>query len=176
MVEITVPLVLQFLQTVGILVGIIYYIMTIRSTRKNQKMQLETRQAQLFTQLFSEFRSAENLRLYGKALQMTWDDYDDFVKKYGLEEWEERVPFAHMSQFYEEIGVLLEEGLIDVNLVINLLGGTFRFFWEKFEPIVLERRIRDNIPHYYDKMEYLYNEIEKLRGHQWKEWFPELRT
>jgi hypothetical protein len=81
-----------------------------------------------------------------------------------------------MSHFYEEIGVLLEEGLIDVNLVIQLIGGTFRLYWEKFEPYVLERRIRDNYPRYYDKMEYLYNEIEKLRGHEWKEIFPELKT
>ena len=107
---------------------------------------------------------------------MTWDDYDDFVKKYGLEGWEERVPFTHMNFYYEEIGVLLEEGLIDVNLVIQLIGSPFRLYWEKFEPIVLERRIRDNNPTYFDNMEYLYNEIKKLRGHQWKEWFPELKT
>ena len=161
---------------ISISLAAFYYINTLRNTRRNQELQLETRQAQLFTQLYSEFRSAENLRLYGKALQMTWDDYDDFVKKYGLEEWEERVPYTHMSLFYEEIGVLLEEGLIDVNLVIQLIGGTFSLFWVKFKPIVLERRIRDNYPQYYDKMEYLYNEIEKLRGHQWKEWFPELKT
>ena len=161
---------------ISISLAAFYYINTLRNTRRNQELHLETRQAQLFTQLSSEFRSAENLRLYGKALQMTWDDYDDFVKKYGLEEWEERVPFGHMNLFYEEIGVLLEEGLIDVNLVIKLIGGTFRLYWEKFEPIVLERRIRDNNPTYFDKMEYLYNEIKKLRGHQWKEIFPELKT
>jgi len=162
----------------GVSIGVaaIYYTLTLRNTQRAQQVQLETRQAQLFTQLWGEFRRPETLRLYFKALQMTWDDYDDFIKKYPLEKWEERVPFMHISHFYEEIGVLLEEGLIDVNLVINLIGGTFRLYWEKFEPIVLERRIRDNMPRYYEKMEYLYNEIEKLRGHQWKEWFPELRT
>ncbi len=161
---------------ISISLAAFYYINTLRNTRRNQELQLETRQAQLFTQLYSEFRRPETLRLYFKALQMTWDDYDDFVKKYGLEGWEERVPFTHMNLYFDEIGVLLEEGLIDVNLVINLIGGTFRLYWEKFEPYVLERRIRDNMPRYYDKMEYLYNEIEKIRGHEWKEWFPELKT
>jgi len=146
-----------------------YYISTLRNTQKAQQLQLETRQAQLFTQLYSEYRSAENLRLFGKALQMTWDDYDDFERKYGLENWEERVPYTSMSLFYEEIGVLLEEELIDINLVIQLVGGTFRWFWEKFKPIVLEARVREGFPQYFDKMEYLYNEIEKLRGHQWEE-------
>ncbi|MCK4438125.1 hypothetical protein KAV47_03530 [Candidatus Bathyarchaeota archaeon] len=74
-----------------------------------------------------------------------------------------------MSLFYEEIRVLLEEELIDINLVIQLLGGTFRLFWEKFELIVLELRVREGYPQYFDKMEYLYNEIKKLRGHQWEE-------
>jgi hypothetical protein len=164
------------LQTIGILmtgisltIAAAYYTLTLRNTQKNQQLQLETRQAQLFTQLYSEFRSADNLRLYGKALQMMWDDFDDFEKKYGLEDWEKRVPYTSMSLFYEEIGVLLEEELIDINLVIQLIGGTFRWFWEKFEPIVLEHRVRQRYPQYFDKMEYLYNEIKKLRGHQWEE-------
>jgi len=172
----TLQTLLTFLTLFSVPVGVFYHIMTLRNTRKNQELQLETRQAQLFTQLYSEFRRPETLRLYFKALQMTWDDYDDFIKKYPLEEWEKRIPFMHISHFYEEIGVLLEEGLIDVNLVIQLIGSPFRLYWEKFEPIVLERRIRDNNPTYFDKMEYLYNEIKKLRGHQWKEWFPELKT
>ena len=173
---VTLQTMLTYLTLISVPVGVFYHIMTLRNTRKSQQLQLETRQAQLFTQLYSEFRSAENLRLYFKALQMTWDDYDDFLKKYGLEEWEERVPFTHMSLYFDEVGVLLKEGLIDVNLVAQLIGSAFRLYWEKFEPIVLERRIRDNNPTYFDNMEYLYNEIEKQRGHLWKEWFPELKT
>lgn len=146
-----------------------YYINTLRNAQKIQQLQLETRQAQLFTQLYGDFRSAENLRLYGKALQMTWDDFDDFEKKYGLENWEKRVPFTTMALYYEEIGVLLEEGLIDVNLVIQIIGVTFRLFYEKFKPIVLEIRVRESSPTYFDKMTYLYNEIKKLRGHLWEE-------
>ncbi|MHA2393462.1 MAG: DUF4760 domain-containing protein [Promethearchaeota archaeon] len=153
---------------ISLTIGVIYYIMTLNNTRKNQELQLETRQAQLFTQLYSEYRSAENLRLYGKALQMTWDDYNDFQKKYGRENWEGRVPYTTLAHFYEEIGVLLEEGLIDINLVVQLIGGTFRWFYEKFEPIVLEYRVRLGYPQYYNKMEYLYNELKKIRGHQWR--------
>ena len=45
MVEITYQMVLSTLQTVGILVGIIYYLTIMRNSQKNQQMQLETRQA-----------------------------------------------------------------------------------------------------------------------------------
>jgi hypothetical protein len=47
MVEITIPIVLQFIQTSGIIVCIFYYIMNLRYTRKNQQMTLATRQAQI---------------------------------------------------------------------------------------------------------------------------------
>jgi hypothetical protein len=72
-----------------------------------------------------------------------------------------------MATFYEEIGVLVEEGLIDVNLVIQLIGRGFRQFWEKFEPIVVETRVRRKYPQYFDRIEYLYNEVKKVRGYQW---------
>jgi len=43
MVEFTYQTVFQFLQTVGILVGVFYYVMTIRANQRNQQLQLETR-------------------------------------------------------------------------------------------------------------------------------------
>jgi hypothetical protein len=45
MVEVTIPIVLQVIQTVGILVGIIYYITIMRSNQKTQQLQLDTRKA-----------------------------------------------------------------------------------------------------------------------------------
>ena len=59
-------MVLSTLQTVGILVGIFYYIMTIRTNQRNQdiairnqELTLETRQAQLFMNIFNTFASKE---------------------------------------------------------------------------------------------------------------------
>jgi hypothetical protein len=50
MVEITYQMVLSPLQTVSLMVGVIYYIFIMRNSQKNQQMQLETRQTQLFMQ------------------------------------------------------------------------------------------------------------------------------
>jgi hypothetical protein len=57
MVEITLPIMLQILQTAGILVGIAYYLVIMRNSQKTrelalnaQEKALETRQAQLFIQ------------------------------------------------------------------------------------------------------------------------------
>ena len=98
---------------------------------------------------------------------MTWTDYDDFQSKYGEDSMDERMPYTAMAMFYEEMGVLVEQGLIDINLVIQLIGGSFRQFWIKFKPIIYETRERRNYPQYFDKMEYLYNEMYKIRGEEW---------
>jgi len=161
---------LTYLTLISVPVGVFYHILTLNNTRKNQQLQLETRQAQLFRSLNSEFRSPENARYFGIALSMEWTDYDDFERKYGMGgNQENRLPYSILGSYFEEVGVLLEEGLIDKNLVVQLVGGYIRRFWEKFEPYILEYRERNNYPQYFDKMEYLYNEIKKQRGHQWQE-------
>lgn len=65
MVEIMYQMVLSTFQTIALIVGIAYYLFIMRNSQRNLQMQLETRRAQLFTQIYSDFRRPENLRLYG---------------------------------------------------------------------------------------------------------------
>jgi hypothetical protein len=44
MVEITLPIILQLLQTAGILVGIIYYITIMRNTQKTRELTLQSQE------------------------------------------------------------------------------------------------------------------------------------
>ncbi len=150
----------------GVCVAAAYYMINLRETRKTQQLQLETRQVQLFIQLYNDFRKPENLLLIGKAMQMNWRDYDDVMKKYdNVEHMEDRIPYASWSMYYQEIGVLLKEGYIDIKLVAQFLPDAFRGYWEKFKPIILEHRVRNSYPQYFAGMEYLYNEFCKHRGH-----------
>jgi hypothetical protein len=169
MIEITYQTIFQFLQTVGILVGVFYYIMTIRTNQRNEQLQLETRQAQLLMQIYNDWRNPDQLRLFAKSMQMTWDSYEDFQSKYSVENFEERLPFTSMSYFFEGVGVLVEEGLVDIELVSKLMSGDLKTHWEKFRPYIIEGREKRNYPQYFDKTEYLYNEVEKLRGQEWIE-------
>ena len=146
------------LSVLGLAASITYY----ASVLGNQN---RTRQAQLFTQLYSDFRKPENLQLLWKAMQMEWSDYDEFTIKYsGTEHSEERLPYTVWSMFYQQIGVLLKEGYIDINLVAQFLPDAFRNYWQKFKPIIYEHRERNDYPQYFTGMEYLYNEYCKYRG------------
>ena len=160
-------MVLSTLQTVGLLIGIAYYLIIMRNSQRAQQIQLETRQAQLFTHLYSDFRRPENIRLIGRAMQMNWSDYDDFQIKYNsTEHAEDRMPYSSWSMYFQEIGVLVKEGLIDISLVAQFLPDAFRDYWKKFKPIILEHRERADYPQYFAGMEHLYNEFSRHRGHQ----------
>jgi len=54
MVEITYQMILSTIQTVGILIGIFYYVMTLNYTKKNQEQTLKMRNAMVFHQIVGQ--------------------------------------------------------------------------------------------------------------------------
>jgi hypothetical protein len=146
MVEITLPIILQFLQTAGILVGIIYYITIMRNqqrtreltlesqelARKAQEQSLETRKVQLFMQIYHDMNSTENLRIYSELIRMEWEDWDDYVRKYGSS----NNPESYVLRFsmwvrLNGVGLLVKDGHIDVGSVHDLMRQTILTQWEK---------------------------------------------
>ena len=158
MAEITYQMVLSTIQTLGLLVGIFYYIMTLQNTRKNQQIQLETRQAQLFMTLHIEDitqRASESLDV---MMSLEYEDLDDFESKYGLE----NNPEAHhlinfFTNYYEGIGVLIRHGYVDIRLVAELSSGAIRVGWEKYKAMAYEARSKYNWPRWSVEFEYLYD-------------------
>jgi hypothetical protein len=73
--------VFQFLQTMGILVGVFYYVMTIRANQRNQQLQLETRQAQLFMQPYNRWSDPDFARYYGAARHLYTGDGIEIGRK-----------------------------------------------------------------------------------------------
>ncbi len=150
-----------------------YYINTLRNTRKNQDLQLETRQAQLFMQIYNTWTSRESINIRTELRTWTWTDYDDFIQKYGEannpEAWSS---FQELANFYEGIGVLIKRKLIDPAFVDDLMSGETLWGWVKFGAIVREYRVRKNAPYFYEFWEYLYNAVSAIAHEQ----HPELKT
>jgi len=129
--QVTFQTIFQFLQTVGILVGVFYYIMTIRTnqrnqelTRKAQETTLETRQAQLFMPLYETFRNHQYRKHWSQVMNLEWTDWEDFRERYvGATCSQPSVMPIFQSQmsFFEGIGVLVKKGLIDISIVYESL-------------------------------------------------------
>ena len=84
MVEVTYQMVLSTLQTAGILAGITYYIMTLQNTKKNQQLQLETRQAQLFMQVYREVCTPEWWKRQAETHKHDWSNYEKVEEFMGM--------------------------------------------------------------------------------------------
>ena len=179
MVEITLSIVLQFVQTVGILVGIIYYLTIMRNaqktreltlqsqelTRKAQEQTLETRQTQIFMQIYQQLNSEESYKTSMELLYLDIKDYDEFLQKYDSSvnptHYAKR---AYIWYNYNTIGELLCTGIIEVDLLIRLhLDTRVIVMWEKWEDIIRATRVRENIPDIWDGFEYLYQEMKRFR-------------
>ena len=183
MAEITIPIVLQLIQTVALLVGIIYYITIMRNqqrtreltlesqelTRKAQEQALETRETQLFMNIFNTYSSGEFIEAFSRCLRWNYENFDDFMKKYGwlqkpYEEinWDDVRDFNILVQWYEGLGFLVKRGLISSELVFGIMYGTIAQFWLRFEPLIFEMRERWK-SEVLEDIEFLYTEMKRLR-------------
>ena len=170
MVELTLPILLSILQTVSLTVGVLYYIFIMRNNQrtrelalKAQETALETRQAQLFMQIYSIFQSSEWWMNYYSSLARQYDDYDDWVAKYGRDANPEAASrSAAVALYFEGIGVLVKKGLIDSNIVADLMQTPIIQYWDSIEDVILEMRDRTDNPAILEWVEYLYNEIKSI--------------
>ena len=71
----------------GLTASILYYAMVFRAANKTQQMQLETRQTQLFMQIYGTFNDKDFQRDYFKMIyRMEWDNLADFREKFDADE------------------------------------------------------------------------------------------
>ena len=161
MVDITYQMVLSTLQTLSLVVGVIYYIMTLQNTRKNQQLTLETRQAQLLMQIYQELISEANLKTWRETMSWDFDDFDDFERKYSdHDSFAKRYSIMRM---FDGIGLLLRDGLLDADRVYDLIDSAVLQHWRKHGPIVKETRARYPWPDAEEGYEYLYDEMMRVR-------------
>jgi hypothetical protein len=157
MVEITLPIILQFIQTAGILVGIIYYITIMRNQQRTRELTLETRQTHLFMEIYKIYASKEFQRDL-EQMKNVWkfEGYDDFFEKYDVENNPDaHAIWDHAVRWHEGLGLLVRKGLIDPESVNDLMGI--------FGPLILEFRERRDAPLRGNAIEYLHDAIKEIR-------------
>ena len=158
-----------------------YYISTLRNAQRNQQLTLraqeltlETRQAQLFMQLYDVFMSTDFHKNYWDIID-NWEfsDFEEYMEKYGAKtNLDAFVKRGSVGSYFEGMGVMVKRKLIDASLVDDLISGLIIRWWEKMEPIMDDAREKMNYPQLAEWTEYLYGEIMAVAEKQ----HPELRT
>ena len=160
--------VLSFIQAAGIIVGVAYYIMNIHNNQKNQQLQLETRQTQIFMQIYQQINTEEVYKSWAELVNVGKIDYEDYLKKYDSTVNPDH--FAKRAQIwysYNTIGELLRQGIIELDLLNRLsLGPMVITMWERWEHIIRKTRERERGPDLWEGFEYLYNEVKNYRDRE----------
>ena len=153
-----------YLTPISITIGVIYHILTLNNTRKNQQLILENRQAQLLLQLNRTFTEKEAIKDFHTVWTMQWDNYEDFLRKYDSEvNFENFLSRYRIYCIYDIHGQLLKHKLIDPEIIYPNFGPWSITLWEKHGPIINEWRKERNIPILWSGLEYLAGEMQKIR-------------
>ena len=148
---------------IGLTVSILYYSTILRNANKTQKMNLETRQIQMFMSISNVKNSVEFQRLFYRIAYIDeWSDIEDYFRKYyqknNLDVYSEHL---YIWQLFDTIGFLREKSVIDLSFLDDLLKTSITDVWVKYEPVIKALRERSGKPKLWNQFEYLANELLK---------------
>ena len=155
-------------QTATIVITGISIVIGVILSLNSRKQELETRQAQLFMEVYNRWSSPEFTQAYRIArYQYTYTGGEDYLRDVSDSALGKIDPNLYISiqtlaTYFEGIGVLVKRNLIDIELVEDLFAGRFIWIWEHFGiPSASIVREQQNDPLLYDGMEYLYREMKR---------------
>jgi len=153
---------------IGLAVSITYYAIVLNNANKTQQMQLETRQTQLFMNLYQIITTVDFNKNYQEMLGAEWTDYEDYLEKYGpIKNPEAAAKRFSTWQVYNGIGFLVMENHVGIEKVELLFGGSGPvMLWKKWEPIILDLRKRIDSPMFMRGFEFLVVNLEERRKKQ----------
>ena len=168
----------------GVLVAAVFYILNLRISQKNQELTLkaleqsakaqqqtlETRQTQMFMNIYNQVASKEYTTAWDKMMNKPWKTYDEWDQLYRKDP-EFRGSEDITQLFYEGLGTLVREGQLPIRMVALLMCGMTRYHWERHKVIVDEGRRVYGHRRWFSEEEFLYGELMKYLGEH-----PELDT
>jgi hypothetical protein len=163
MVEVTYQMVLSTIQTVSLVIGIIYYLTIMRNQQRASEQSSKARQRELIL-LRSQSYSIDYANAYAEVIGMEdWETVEEFHEKYGRESNPEAfAKWLYIRSVFNFAGLLLKEEGTDPDLIFQLYAPPAIIgFWERHELVIKEVRVRFNYPSYWEPFEYLYNEAKR---------------
>lgn len=135
------------LQTIGILltgisltVAAAYYTLTLRNSQKARK-------TEMLMQLYQSRQNPESVRRFWRIMGLTWDNYDDYLHKWGPydnpEGTEELMLITSSWNFFDGLGKILKEQLVDISTVYEMFGHRTLMVWFKFETVIQRIRVEE---------------------------------
>jgi hypothetical protein len=145
--------------SVSVTLGVIYYLLNSRASRKREKIDMVMRLYQSYNT--KEFHDADSL-----VLESEFKDFEGFKEKFGLPTGQEPIHLAirQISSSFELLGFLLYNKFIDLSMIRSIFE--VERHWEKIQPLAEAARKAYNDPNYLRYFEYLYNQWQTSKKQQ----------
>ena len=155
----------------GLTASILYYAMILRNANKTQQLALETRQAQLFMQMYNRWTNSIVNEDYYPVISRKISNWEELKSIYNSDENYQRL-LNKIAGFYEGLGVLVKAGYLSIHPIALMWTGVTTLFWTNIlEPTIDDWRAEYNLRRLWSEAEYLCKEL--LR---YVEEHPELKT
>jgi hypothetical protein len=120
----------------------------------------------MFMQLHQARYDKEGLDAMFTLYFLEWDDFDDYLEKFGAISGHNEISAAFESQssYLDGLGLMVKEDMIDIETVYHVAGRRILMLWFKLETIIKGfRRPQWGAPDYCEHFEYLANEMIRIR-------------
>jgi len=150
---------------VGLAIGIANNYLSGQREKKTTDVTRTIAEDERFMELYNASREPEFQRTMAEVLyQYQWTDYNDFQSKYGpevnVDAW---AKVQSLAQYFEGIGVFVDEGSIDIGCPTRLIGNQSISTWDKLKDVIMGQRQRELNPSIYGSFERLYYAIKKYQ-------------
>jgi hypothetical protein len=114
---------------VGLTISIFYYAMILRNANKTQRLQLETRQAQMFYGVYNRMSQSDFVEAWNAFTSWKYTDYDELLET--IADDKNRNYYMTLSVHFDGLGVLVRMGLVPIHFIAHFLPQLTRAYWEK---------------------------------------------
>ena len=143
---------------ISISLAAFYYISTLRNAQRTQQLQLETRQAQLFSFLIERMDNVEWWTHYGTirdAQDRTYDEWEEILQDPIIDGG-----ISSILVFLNNVGWLVKKGLLDMEDVVEALCMPVVRVYEHMTPYLEEYERRTGRPQIFPHLKYLYEHLK----------------
>jgi hypothetical protein len=135
----------------SLIVGLIFGVAQVNAARRDRRERLTINELQNF-----QTRDFAELLHY-----LTSSKFPTSEQEMRTLPERERVMFIEYGQQMESLGILVAEGLIDLDLVDKTLGSFVATTWEKYKPVILDMREKLPDPYMSEYFQWLAEKINE---------------
>lgn len=154
----------------GVIAGFSYYVLTVRNNQKNQELQLhaqhqaqETRKLAVYNNYVNNITTKEYITEYLSLMyDQHWETFEEWWENYGPSNPSAYNDFIHMMLWFQNIGMLYEQGVIDIEMLYYDRGWGFTRIWERLEPLISGYRDQMKSKYAFFHAEQLYYALTKF--------------